>query len=563
MLQKTNFTIHPVLLSAISGVLLWLSWPTSPLTFLIFAGWVPLFWLEAQSKHLLRFWGLVYLAMLIWNGATTWWVSNTTVPVSGILAAVLNALLMTVPWIGFWKARRRFGSLIGYTALIAYWLTFEYIHLNWELSWPWLTLGNVFAGKPGWVQWYEWTGTTGGGLWVWVVNISLFEALRATPASKTPRRPAGSPADAARSTADAAGKPSPRSFTTWRPVILLLAVPLIVSAAIGWYRNGLSLVPASGPDVVVIQPNIDPYNEKFNAGTEDQQLAELISLSESRIDSATAFVIWPETAIPFDIDETRFGQTRVLGPLRLFLQRHPHIQLISGLSGSAYLPKDSTTPAMHLDSATGRYYEDYNSAVQTDATGAVRIYHKGKLVPGAEIVPYTWLFGFLEKLSLDFGGTSGTLGRSTVRSVFSNPDNGFRVGPIICYESIYGAYVTGYVRKGANMLAIITNDGWWGDTQGYRQHQQYARLRAIETRRWIARSANTGISCFVDPLGKIYQSQPWDTASAIKMNIPPVNIMTLYARWGDWISVLAVTWAILVLCMAIYHGLADKRRIND
>jgi apolipoprotein N-acyltransferase len=535
MLQKTNFTIHPVLLSAISGVLLWLSWPTSPLTFLIFASWVPLLWLEAQSKHLLRFWGLVYLAMLIWNGATTWWVSNTTVPVSGILAAVLNALLMTLPWIGFWKARRRFGSLIGYTALIAYWLTFEYIHLNWELSWPWLTLGNAFAGKPGWVQWYEWTGTTGGGLWIWVVNISLFEALR------RPLRP----------------------FATWRTLVLLLAIPLLISAAIGWYRNGLSRVPASGPDIVVVQPNIDPYDEKFNAGTEGQQLVELISLSESRIDSATAFVVWPETAIPFDIDEPRFGQTRALQPLRLFLQRHPRIQLISGLSGSANLPKDTTTPAMRLDSATGKYYEEYNSAVQTDATGAFQIYHKGKLVPGAEIVPYTWLFGFLEKMSLDFGGTSGTLGRSAVRSVFSNPDNGFRVGPIICYESIYGAYVTGYVRNGANMLAIVTNDGWWGDTQGYRQHQQYARLRAIETRRWIARSANTGISCFIDPLGKVYQSQPWDTTSAIKMIIPPVNIMTLYVRWGDWISVLAVTWAILILCMGIYSRLADKRPIND
>jgi apolipoprotein N-acyltransferase len=310
---------------------------------------------------------------------------------------------------------------------------------------------------------------------------------------------------------------------------------------------------------VVVQPNIDPYDEKFEAGTEEQQLAKLISLSESRMDSATAFVIWPETAIPFEVDETHFGQWRALEPMRLFLQRHPRIQLITGLSGSAYLPKDTTTAAMRIDSATGRYYEDYNSAVQTDASGTAVFYHKGKLVPGAEIIPYTWLFGFLEKLSLDFGGTNGTLGRGAVRSVFTNPQNGFRIAPIICYESIYSAYVTGYVRNGANVLAIITNDGWWGDTQGYRQHQQYARLRAIENRRWIARSANTGISCFIDPLGKVYQPQPWDMASAIKMIIPSVNTMTLYTRWGDWISVFAIAWAVLVLCMGIYSRLADHK----
>jgi apolipoprotein N-acyltransferase len=552
MLEKTKPSIHPLLLSVISGVLLWLCWPTSPLTLLVFAGWVPLFWLEAQSKNLLRFWGLVYLAMLIWNGATTWWVSNTTVPVSGILAAVLNALLMTVPWIGFWKTKRRFGSLIGYTALIAYWLTFEYVHLNWELSWPWLTLGNVFAGRPGWVQWYEWTGTTGGGLWIWVVNICLFETLRRAASRQMAGGVIGSPADTA-------GPPGLRSVKTWTPLALLLVVPLLVSLAIGWCRNGLSLVPASGPDIVVVQPNIDPYDEKFTAGTEDQQLLKLISLSESRIDSTTAFVVWPETAIPFDIDEARFGQTRALEPMRLFLQRHPRVQLITGLSGSAILPPGTTTAAMRLDSATGRYFEDYNSAVQTDASGTTDFYHKGKLVPGAEIIPYTWLFGFLEKLSLDFGGTSGTLGRGAVRSVFTNPQNGFKIGPIICYESIYGAYVTGYVRNGANMLAIITNDGWWGDTQGYRQHQQYARLRAIENRRWIARSANTGISCFIDPLGKVYQPQPWDTASAIKMIIPAVNTLTLYSRWGDWISVLALAWAVLILCMGIYSRLAENK----
>ncbi len=521
-MHRSSIWQHPVFLSVISGVLLWAAWPTSPLTFLIFVAWTPLLWLESRSTRLIRFWALTYLALLLWNVGTTWWVGNTTVPVSGILANVLNALIMTVPWVGYYTTKRRFGQLAGYVSLVAYWLAFEYIHLNWELSWPWLTLGNAFAVTPRWVQWYEWTGASGGTVWVWVVNICVFQALRTSAVGR------------------------------WRSVVLAIALPLLLSTGIAVYRNNLKVVPLNGPDVVVVQPNIDPYNEKFESNTEALQLAKLISLSESMIDSTTDLVIWPETAIPFEIEETLVGEVGALKPLRAFLSRHPHIHLITGLAGLRYLPSDTSTPAMRYDSATGKYYEEYNTALQMDAAGNIEYYHKGKLVPGAEIIPYSWMFGFLERFSLDMGGASGTLGRGSERIVFSATHTGYRAAPIICYESIYGAYTTGYVRNGANMLAIITNDGWWGDTQGYRQHQQYARLRAIETRRWVARSANTGISCFIDPLGQVYQAQPYDKASAIKMHIPLETTMTLFARVGDWLSVLAVCWSIVALCAGIF-----------
>lgn len=518
-MQRKSLWQHPVFLSVISGVLLWGSWPTSPLTPLIFFAWVPLLSLEARSTRLLRFWLLTWLTMLVWNVATTWWVGNTTVPTSGILANVLNALIMTVPWLGYWKTRRRFGQTAGFVSLIAYWLTFEYIHLNWELSWPWLTLGNVFALHPGWVQWYEWTGASGGTVWVWAVNILIFVSLN------SPRRA--------------------------RAAALTIALPLLLSISIRAYRAPLRDIPKNGPNIVVVQPNIDPYNEKFQNGTEVQQLAKLIALSDTAVDTATDAVIWPETAIPFAVDESRFWQTPVLKPIEAFLERHPRVRLLTGLAGYRTLPADTSTAAMRHDDATGQNYEEYNTALETDTSGRLEFYHKGKLVPGAEIIPYTWLFGFLEKMSLDMGGTSGTLGRGADRVVFSPTASGYRLAPIICYESIYGAYVTGYVRNGATVLAVITNDGWWGDTEGYRQHQQYARLRAIETRRWVARSANTGISCFIDPLGKVYDAQPYNTMAAIKMRVRPLTVMTLFDRWGDWLSVLATAWTLLALGAAV------------
>ena len=116
--------------------------------------------------------------MLIWNAATTWWVWNASEP--GAVGAILaNSLLMCLPWLGFHFVKKSMGETIGYLSLVVFWLSFEYLHLqDWGLSWPWLTLGNVFATHPGWVQWYEYTGTSGGGCWVLAVNILLFQAWK-------------------------------------------------------------------------------------------------------------------------------------------------------------------------------------------------------------------------------------------------------------------------------------------------------------------------------------------------------------------------------------------------
>lgn len=131
----------------------------------------------------------------------------------------------------------------------------------------------------------------------------------------------------------------------------------------------------------------------------------------------------------------------------------------------------------------------------------------------------------------------------TASVVFRNEGNPYITAPIICYESIYGEYVAGYVSKGANLLTIMTNDGWWGNTPGHKQHLHYARLRAIETRTWIARSANTGISAVIDPFGEIVATQPWDTAAVINTKMPPSydpdwiapQEKTFYVRYGDYL----------------------------
>jgi apolipoprotein N-acyltransferase len=129
-----------------------------------------------------------------------------------------------------------------------------------------------------------------------------------------------------------------------------------------------------------------------------------------------------------------------------------------------------------------------------------------------------------------------------------NEKHGFRIAPAICYESIYGEYMSRYVRNGANLICIITNDGWWKNTPGHKQHMNYARLRAIETRTWVARSANTGISCFIDPYGNVIDPQPFNTNAAIKLNIPNgVNTKTFFVKHGDVLSKFMVVLSIFLL----------------
>ncbi|MBP6231951.1 MAG: apolipoprotein N-acyltransferase, partial [Chitinophagaceae bacterium] len=121
-----------------SGLLLWAAWPVSPLTFLIFVAWVPLLWLESKVESRKKFFLLTYVTMFIWNVATTWWIWNASPP-GGVAAFLANSLLMCLPWLGFKIAKKWLGEKIGYISLIAFWMCFEYIHLqDWGLSWPWL-----------------------------------------------------------------------------------------------------------------------------------------------------------------------------------------------------------------------------------------------------------------------------------------------------------------------------------------------------------------------------------------------------------------------------------------
>jgi len=153
-------------------------------------------------------------------------------------------------------------------------------------------------------------------------------------------------------------------------------------------------------------------------------------------------------------------------------------------------------------------------------------------------------------LVFDLGGTTGSLGRQEEPTNFKLKNN-WEVAPVICYESVFGEYLTKYVEKGAGIIVIITNDGWWRNTPGYKQHLSFARLRAIESRRSIARAANTGISAFINQRGDLLQTTEWWTEDAIKGTLNSSNEITFYVKYGDYIARISLFMSGLLLLFLI------------
>lgn len=528
-------------LPLLTGILMWAAWPPLPTALPAFIGFVPLFLADLaitdryKNYTGLKVWSSVYTGLFLWNAFTTWWVSNATFW-GGFFAILANAALMTVPFMLSRRVRLRFGKYAGYLAFAAFWLSFEFIHLRWEFTWPWLTLGNVFAAQYKWVQWYSITGVCGGTLWVIIGNLIITELCTRFIFSdqSTPLHRAF----------------IYRSLTAWA---LLIIIPVSISLIM--YSN----YTEKGTPVrtTVLQPNFDVEYEKFMIPV-NMQMEKMIDLSMQKVDDQTDFLVWPETAIQEMIWMHKINYSRSIRMLDKAIDSFPNLTCVVGISGFEQYDYDKTaTTRMNIanNPVYGKpdttYFDAFNTAVALTRDSVVGYYHKSKLVPGPERMPYPQYLKWLNDYTIDLGGISGSLGTQKERTVFFNA-KGIGVAPVICYESVFGEFVTDYIKNGASLIFIITNDGWWGDTDGYKQHCMYASLRSIENRRSLARSANTGISCFINQRGDISQAQGWDVDAVITADLPANNEMTFYTKNGDFIARFALLISGGILLMMMY-----------
>lgn len=429
----------------------------------------------------------------------------------------------------FHKVKKRLGEQWGIALFISFWITFEFLHLDWDLTWPWLTLGNAFADTPNWIQWYEYTGVFGGSLWVLVVNCLIFSTFRfPSPAGEGVRR---------------TDEGKAKRFKTIG-IIILITLPIILSYIMIPF---IKMPTGKTIKVVIVQPNIDPYKEKFISGFEEQ-LQKMLELASQKTDSTTDYLIFPETALTENLWEDEIYQSASMSMLQHYLKTFPKLKIIVGAStAKVYKAGEPLSATARKFTNADAYYDAYNTALQLDSTGNIQIYHKSRLVPGVEKMPFPFIFKYVDQLAIDLGGTIGSLGVQDERSVFVSSDSSMKTAPVICYESIYGEYVTGYVKNGAQFISIITNDGWWDNTPGYIQLLKYGRLRAIETRRYIARSANVGVACIIDHKGEIQQPTQYYTPAVLCGDIVLNEEQTLYTQFGDYIARTAMYLSALLI----------------
>ncbi|HTB07454.1 MAG TPA: apolipoprotein N-acyltransferase [Bacteroidia bacterium] len=538
--MKTFSKKQLYLFSLLSGIMLWAGWPASGFPFILLIAFIPLLIIEEQlyqqkeSVRSFAFFKHAFITALLWNLLSTWWVLNSTI-IGGVLAIVLNALFMAlVLWL-FHIIRIRTSGRLGYSSIVILWISFEYLHLNWECSWPWLTLGNGFANYASCVQWYEFTGVLGGTFWIWICNILLFLLIKNLFLAPWKNS-------------------SGKTLKLLTPIVLF--IPIIASLVLY-----LSYSEKKNPvSIVVVQPNIDPYNEKFS-GDFKTQLNKMFDLANSALDSSTNYLVFPETALTEDLWENDWNGNFTMPFLKNYLTEHPHLSIVTGASTyKAYNKGDIIPISARKFTGSDESYDAYNTALELNNTYPLQVYHKSKLVPGVEIMPFEKVLAPLAKLAFDLGGTSGTLGTQKEPTVFYSPNSKTTIAPAICYESIYGEYLGKYVQKGAELIFIITNDGWWQDTPGYRQHLCYARLRAVEMRRSIARSANTGVSAFIDQRGTILQRTSWWQPATLKASLNINREMTFYALHGDYIGRYASILSIVIFIDLIISIILLKRK---
>lgn len=535
-LKEKNRTRY-LLLSLSGAVLLWLAWPPMSVTFLIFGGLVPLLFLEDKlSRKSSTQWYIAflwfYLHFLVWNVLTTYWIYKATFT-GAVFALIANALLMTIPFSLYHWIKKKYPLPLALLSLPVFWLAFEYIHFHWNLAWPWLTLGNSFASTPELIQWYEYTGVLGGTFWIWISNICLFLTIKKV--AETTKE----------------GIQSRKALRSFIAFLAVLIAPVILSFFINGKKQNNKTTR-----VVVVQPNVDPYNEKFDHDRLGDQINKLIRLSKSQIDPQTELVIWPETAISKSLEEKNLNMSPLIGKIRDFLAEYPRVNLVSGINSYILYPEKATPTARDIP-RSDLFVDYFNTAIKLDTSQNYQIYHKTILVPGVEQMPYPQFFGFLEKLALDLGGISGSLGRIPKDWIFSISDS-IKVAPVICYESVFGEYTGKFIRKGANLIVVITNDGWWGKTQGYKQHFIYAVLRAIEFRKSIARAANNGISAFITPTGEIHKKTEFWVEDAQKFDVPLRKGQTFYAKNGDYSGRISLYASGLLLIVALSRRILKR-----
>ena len=489
---------------ALAGLLMALSFPPINLSFLAFVALVPLFHYLDRPATFTRTVRAGVLCSIVYFGVELSWVNAmgtfSWLAFPGYLVILLghvpNFFFFVIPIV---VLRNYFSTPFLYSAPFA-WVICERLRCYGDLSFPWCTFGYSLTRFPFLLQFADLTGIYGVSFWLVVLNVLLFEAMRAR----------GQPAKLR------------KHVIAW--VFVFGSVNLY--NAFRWFKG---IDPPSGQlTVAVVQPNI-PQRLKWDDRYSRQVLEKIFALNAAAVESSADLVVWPETAIPYYVDENRPFHLAEMGELP-----EGKAQILTGLLDSRADSRGRT-----------RFY---NAAALFDSHGTMlERYKKIYLVPGSERYPFRRLLGFTRSFFKIQDISYGAMDPGRDATVFTLPRARFSV--MICYESAFPELSRTFRLRGSNFLVNITNDAWFGGSFAPYQHASFLVLRAIENRTAIVRCGNTGISGFLDPLGRWQQKTELNTEAILAGTIPLTDQLTFYTRFGDLI--VYVSYAALGLFLFI------------
>ncbi|MCK9410526.1 MAG: apolipoprotein N-acyltransferase [Bacteroidetes bacterium] len=542
--MKSFFRLDPqkryfISLSFSSAFLISFSFPPFPLGVFACVGMVPLLLLADLIESYGRFFRYSYCTFFVLSILALYWVGGFThghdpyLMIAGIALFLWEPLVFTIPAMLYFFVKKRIRQRWAVISFPFIWISMEWLYALGELAFPWLHLGNTQTYQLEKIQFADLTGVYGISFWILVMNVLVYFLVKSIQAGV-------------------------RTKSQYYLVGAILGVYLLPN----FYTAAPleSLQPnGKGITVGILQPNIDPWNKWEGAKTFQgrwTQTVEYLRLMERKVNDSLDLFVLPESAILLDLPQLPLEMEEfknVVDKLK--------VSVISGYVHTKFYEQGNAPVSSSTLKGRSTRYDSFNSIlyVQPD-NDTLQTYNKMRLVPFAERIPYANKVPFLIE-PLRWGVGISNWGLAHDSTVFSSQQLNTKFLAMVCYESIFPEFVSQFVQKGAEFLVFTTNDSWWGNTSGARQHNQYAVLRAVENRRWVVRCANGGISSFIDPCGKMYDKTEMYTEAYIQRKIQPYTALTFYSLHGDWLARICASIALLFFLFSI--GYAFFRKPNE
>ncbi|MEM8487903.1 MAG: apolipoprotein N-acyltransferase [Bacteroidota bacterium] len=481
-----------------SGVLLAVSFPPFPLPFVSCVALIPVLRHSFSQADTRKVYLDFFFVFLILFAITFSWPLRhpfTNTAFASLSGVLLLPMSMALPFAAGNFVQKKAGYLAGAVACCAFFLTVESFWTHGPLAMPGTLLGHSLAHAPYIRQMADVSGVAGLSLWVLTFNF-IYTGLWLAKNKRI------------------------------RKKLLLCAIVLLFFPLLyGLIRLNTLPQHHTTTRVALVQPAVPSilWTDEYDGS----RITQLIQLTDSLHQTAMppALVIWPETALPLVADNSN--------------QHHQHLSAwlqtkeLPLLAGAILPAPDATGPTAFTNSAV----------LHRDST-RIR-YNKNKLVPFAERVPFENLTRKLGQFRVDAGGVAGYQpGHS--QNTMAMPDA--NLGVLICFESLFGGYTRKYIKEGADFLVALSNIGWWGSRFAPAQYLAFSTLRAIETRRALAINTVSGPGLVVDQTGDTIANTTWMQRTVVDVDIPHYRTTSVYATFGDWLSILALLISIGLVC---------------